>query len=103
MVGAGHNPRPVDALDAALGYWSGYVRATASLCRPCGSADFARVRQGDQVLCFDTHTATWSRIGVLPYGLSTMQTVTNGTHIITFGGEPETHHHGSECSSTVAA
>ena len=71
----------------------------------CCSAEFARVWQGDQVLCFDTHTATWSRVGVLPYGLSTMQTVTNGTHIITFGGEPETHHHGSECSPphTVAA
>ena len=29
QLGVGHNPRPVDALDAALGYWSGYVRATA--------------------------------------------------------------------------
>jgi hypothetical protein len=98
QLGAGHNSRPVDALDAALGYWSGYVRATdarsAVLAAPLISA---HVRQGDQVLCFDTHTATWSRIGVLPYGLSTMQTTTNGTHIITFGGEPETHHHGSKC------
>ena len=34
QLGAGHNPRPVDALDAALGYWSGYVRATARSAAP---------------------------------------------------------------------
>lgn len=58
-------------LPAALPFWSGY---------------------GDQVLCFDTHTSMWSRIGLMPYGLGTLQTVTNGSHIYTFGGEPTTHH-----------
>ena len=66
----------------AADYWSGY---------------------GDQVLCYDTHTSKWSRIGVMPYGLGTLQSVTNGSHIYTFGGEPTTHHVRAAASFCAAA
>ena len=64
-------PAALSPVALVADYWSGY---------------------GDQVLCYDTHTSKWSRIGVMPYGLGTLQSVTNGSHIYTFGGEPTTHH-----------
>ena len=43
---------------------------------------------GDEVLVYDCGTDTYSRIGKLLYGVCTGSWVSNGSHLLGFGGEP---------------
>ena len=65
-VGKSSEPKPAGA--AEVPYWKGY---------------------GDDILCYDAVANTWSRVGVLPYGVVHRGGfVSNGTHLLGFGGEP---------------
>jgi hypothetical protein len=48
---------------------------------------------GDQVLCFDTLTGEYSRLGLLVYGVKSSAVAGNGTHLFVVGGEPMTGLH----------
>ena len=43
---------------------------------------------GDEVLAYDRVTDTYSRVGKLLYGVCTGSWVSNGSHLLGFGGEP---------------
>ncbi len=45
---------------------------------------------GDDVFCYDTQTDTWTRPGLMLYGVKTAAVVFNGSHAWLFGGEPTT-------------
>ena len=55
-----------------------------SLARDSGIVTY----YGDSVLCYDTATGKYSRVGVMPYGVITAHWGSNGTHVIGVAGEP---------------